>query len=66
MLRNRMLAASFLSLSCSCLLLVSAKADVASSADHQFIEAAGQKNEALLATLLDQNFTFTDQNGKAS
>ena len=64
MLRNRMLAASFLSLSCSCLLLVSAKADVASSADHQFIEAAGQKNEALLATLLDKNFTFTDQNGK--
>lgn len=64
--RNRILAVSLLSFSCSCFLLVTAKADVASTVsagDHQFIEAVAQKKQALLATLLDRDFTWTDQTG---
>ena len=64
--RNRILAVSFLSF--SCFLQASAKADVTSkvsAGDHQFIEAVAQKNQALLATLLDRDFTWTDQTGKS-
>ena len=34
-------------------------------ADHHFVEAVGQKKQDLLARLIDQNFTFTDQAGKS-
>jgi ketosteroid isomerase-like protein len=48
-------------------LVASAEADVTSpaSADQQFTQAAAQKKQQLLAPLLNENFTWTDQTGKS-
>ncbi len=64
LLRNTILPIVLVSLTFLC---VSAEADrtsTASSADQQLIEAVTQKKQAVLATLLDQDFTWTDAKGK--